>query len=46
MAGEVTAEVQARVRDKFISWLSRGYAVTGFVLNGHTGKYLLELYEE
>jgi predicted GNAT superfamily acetyltransferase len=45
MAGEVTAEAQARIRDKFTSWFSRGYAVTGFVLNGHTGKYLLELYE-
>jgi predicted GNAT superfamily acetyltransferase len=45
-ASEVTAEVQARVRDKFTSLLSRGYAVTGFVLTGHTGKYLLELYED
>ena len=43
---ESSADVQARVRSEFTSWLARGYAVTGFALHGETGAYILEPYED
>lgn len=36
------ADVQARVRTEFQAWFDRGYAVTGFVTEDDSGKYLLK----
>lgn len=35
-------KVQAEVREQFEKWLSKGHAVTGFVLEADAGTYLLE----